>query len=49
MIGEAATALARDLPRERCAGGFWTPSTALGEILRERLARHAGVTVEVVT
>lgn len=47
MIGEAATALARELPAESCPGGFWTPSTALGETLLRRLDEHAGVKFEL--
>jgi short subunit dehydrogenase-like uncharacterized protein len=42
MLGEAAVAL-RDLPRDEVAGGFWTPSTALGDRLVERLEAHAGL------
>lgn len=49
MIGEAAVCLARDIDRDRVPGGFWTPSTALGESLRTRLEEHAGVTFEVVS
>lgn len=47
MIGESAVCLARDIDRDRTPGGFWTPSTALGEALRKRLADHAGVTFDV--
>jgi short subunit dehydrogenase-like uncharacterized protein len=41
MLAEAAVTLAFD-----CAvkGGFWTPSTALGEPLYQRLIGHAGLT-----
>jgi short subunit dehydrogenase-like uncharacterized protein len=46
MIGEAAVCLAQDIG-EDVPGGFWTPSTALGDALRLRLAEHAGVTFEV--
>lgn len=48
MLGEAAVALAKDLPREDLKGGFWTPSTALAEVLKPRLETHAGLTFEVV-
>ncbi len=47
MIGEAAVCLARDIDHDQRPGGFWTPSTALGEPLRKRLAEHAGVTFDV--
>ncbi|NEZ03551.1 saccharopine dehydrogenase [Wenzhouxiangella sp. XN201] len=48
MIGETAVALARDLSPEDCPGGIWTPSTALGERLLDRLQQHAGLKFEVV-
>lgn len=47
MIGEAAVCLARDVPAETTGGGMWTPSTALGQALIDRLGRHAGVTFEL--
>jgi short subunit dehydrogenase-like uncharacterized protein len=47
MLGEAAVAL-RSLPRDEVAGGFWTPSTALGDRLVEALDAHAGMRFEVV-
>ena len=42
MLGEAAVALV-DLPDDELGGGFWTPSTALGDRLVERLEAHAGL------
>ncbi|NBB92400.1 MAG: saccharopine dehydrogenase [Gammaproteobacteria bacterium] len=48
MLGETALALARDLPADACPGGIWTPSTALGEKLLDRLEEHAGLSFEVV-
>ena len=42
MLGEAAACLAQDLPVER-KGGFWTPSTLMGEALHARLVAHAGL------
>lgn len=48
MLGEAAVCLARDLAPGEPAGGFWTPATALGTRLRERLVRHAGLTFEIL-
>ena len=47
MLGEAAACLL-DRPRTEVAGGFWTPATALGDALIERLEAHAGVTFDVV-
>lgn len=48
MLGEAAVCLALDIPKAQVPGGFWTPSTALGEALRARLVAHAGVAFTVV-
>jgi len=48
MLGEAAASLAKDLPKKALPGGFWTPSTALAEVLKPRLEEHAGLTFEVV-
>jgi short subunit dehydrogenase-like uncharacterized protein len=46
MIGEAALALAHDDLDTR--GGSWTPASALGTALVERLEAHAGVTFTVL-
>lgn len=48
MLGEAAVCLARDISPERTPGGFWTPSTAMGEALLARLTTHAGLGFSVV-
>jgi short subunit dehydrogenase-like uncharacterized protein len=48
MLGEAALCLAQDMSREQVPGGFWTPSTAMGEALLTRLVRHAGLRFERV-
>lgn len=48
MLGETALALALDLPPDARAGGIWTPSTALGERLLDRLVGHAGLSFEVL-
>ena len=46
MIAESALALAHDdLP---AGGGFWTPASAMGDALLERLPANAGVTFEIV-
>ena len=42
MLGETAVALV-DLAPDALDGGFWTPSTALGDDLVERLEGHAGL------
>lgn len=48
MLGEAAACLALDLDRQAKPGGFWTPATAFGETLIERLQAHAGLSFEVL-
>jgi len=47
MLGEATLALV-DLPRTDCDGGFWTPSTAFGNALVERLENHAGLQFSIL-
>ena len=47
MLGEAAAALL-ELPADRVGGGFWTPASAFGDALVERLEAHAGVRFEVL-
>lgn len=46
MLAESAVSLAQD--PLTCGGGFWTPSSALGEHLLERLTSRAGLTFEEV-
>lgn len=41
MLGEAAVCLANDVAD--APGGFWTPATLMGDALRLRLTRHAGL------
>ncbi len=48
MLGEAAVCLATQTPQSAVAGGFWTPSTALGHAFHERLVANAGLTFEVI-
>ena len=48
MLGEAAFTLATGLEADAPPGGFWTPSTALGQPLLDRLIEHAGLSFEVV-
>ncbi|ULQ45156.1 saccharopine dehydrogenase NADP-binding domain-containing protein [Flagellatimonas centrodinii] len=45
MLGEAGACLARDIPD--LPGGFWTPATAFGQKLVDRLQDHAGLHFEV--
>ena len=48
ILGEAVVCLALETPKADVPGGFWTPSTAMGERLRLRLVEHAGLTFEVI-
>ncbi len=43
MLGEAAVCLAKDEDRLVAHGGFWTPASAMGNALIERLQRNAEV------
>jgi short subunit dehydrogenase-like uncharacterized protein len=47
MLAESALAFL-DLSHDDVGGGFWTPSTAFGDLLIERLVAHAGLTFDVV-
>jgi short subunit dehydrogenase-like uncharacterized protein len=47
MLAESALAFL-DPPRSTTAGGFWTPATAFGGLLVDRLVEHAGLTFDVV-
>ena len=47
MLGEAAVAFL-DLDPADVGGGFWTPASAFGEALIERLESHAGVRFDVI-
>ena len=48
MLGEAAVCLATDISKNDKTGGFWTPSTALGQRLIDRLEAKAGLTFKIV-
>jgi short subunit dehydrogenase-like uncharacterized protein len=47
MLAESALAFL-DLDRDDVGGGFWTPATAFGDTLIERLVEHAGLTFDVI-
>ena len=47
MLGESAVALL-DLDPSLVGGGFWTPASAFGDALVERLEDHAGVRFDVL-
>ncbi len=46
MLGEAAVCLAKD--KLDVAGGFWTPASAMGTKLVDRLTQNAGLTFEII-
>lgn len=46
MLGQAAACLALDVPAT--PGGFWTPSTLLGERLLERLGARSGLVFDLL-
>lgn len=47
MLGEAAVCLLKDIGKKDLRGGFWTPATALGQKLMDRLTESAGLTFAV--
>ncbi|MEM6708961.1 MAG: saccharopine dehydrogenase NADP-binding domain-containing protein [Pseudomonadota bacterium] len=47
MLSECAVCLAQD--ELTCSGGFWTPASAMGDQLLERLPANAGVTFEIIS
>ncbi len=50
MLGESAVTLLATSRDEKTgvAGGFWTPTTAIGDMLIDALRAHAGLTFEVL-
>lgn len=48
MLSEAAISLAKDEALKTKPGGFWTPATAFGDVLIERLQKNAGLTFSVM-
>ena len=48
MLAQSALCLAQDISQEDVAGGFWTPATAMGDKLIQRLEEHAGLSFEIV-
>ena len=47
MLAQAALAFL-DVDHDQVGGGFWTPATAFGDLLVERLVLHAGLTFDVL-
>lgn len=48
MLAESALAFL-DVPHDEVGGGFWTPATAFGDLLVDRLVDHAGLSFDVVS
>ena len=48
MLTEAALCLAEDDGRLKVGGGFWTPASAFGALLRDRITAHAGLSFELI-
>ena len=48
MLAESAVCLALEDDSMKIKGGFWTPSSAMGEALLERLIKNAGLTFEII-
>ncbi len=48
MLAQSALCLVQDISKDDVAGGFWTPSVAMGEHLLTRLEEHAGISFELL-
>jgi len=48
MLAQAGLCMALDVEKTDLPGGFWTPSTAMGDKLVKRLIQHAGLGFEVI-
>ena len=48
MLAESALCLALDADRLPVGGGFWTPVSAMGRLLRDRITTHAGLSFEII-
>ncbi|WP_343861952.1 saccharopine dehydrogenase family protein [Aliiglaciecola litoralis] len=48
MLAQAAACLAQDISKSALAGGFWTPASAMGDKLIDRLQKYAGLSFSVV-
>ena len=47
MLVESALCLAEDADEMPVDGGSWTPASAMGDLLLERLTTHAGMTFDL--
>lgn len=48
MLAESAICMALDIDKNKLSGGFWTPASAMGNSLIERLVKYAGLTFNVI-
>lgn len=48
MLAQSALCLAQDISKDKVAGGFWTPASAMGDELLVRLEEHAGLSFNVI-
>lgn len=48
MLGQAAACLSLDISKEDQPGGFWTPSTIMGDKLLKRLSEKSDLSFEVI-
>ena len=48
MLGQSALCMAFDIDKSDLSGGFWTPSTAMGDQLIQRLCKYSGLSFEVM-
>ena len=48
MLAQSALCIAYDIDKSDLPGGFWTPSTAMGDQLIRRLCKYAGLTFECI-
>jgi short subunit dehydrogenase-like uncharacterized protein len=48
MLGESAVCLLKDIGKNDVKGGLWTPATAMGQKLIDRLIANAGLTFNIV-
>jgi saccharopine dehydrogenase (NAD+, L-glutamate forming) len=48
MISESAICLGDEISRDDVPGGFWTPASAMGTKLIDRLVKNAGLTFDMI-
>lgn len=48
MLGESAMCLLHDVDRSKTGGGCFTPASAMGDALIDRLTKNAGLTFDII-